>query len=101
MQNAVEPNQSGMAALIGCNAQDVSEIISKNKINLEIANDNSPIQIVVSGSIEEIDKNKELFIKNNVFIAESGIKSRKDVDYLKSKNIKVFLIGESLMKGNF
>ena len=44
---------------------------------------------------------RNLFIKNNVFIAESGIKSRKDVDYLKSKNIKVFLIGESLMKGNF
>ena len=44
---------------------------------------------------------RNLFIKNNVFIAESGIKSRKDVDYLKSNNIKVFLIGESLMKGNF
>ena len=44
---------------------------------------------------------RKLFIKNNVFIAESGIKSKKDVDYLKSNNIKVFLIGESLMKGNF
>tara|TARA_B100001287_G_scaffold14291_1_gene10776 strand:- start:354 stop:1100 length:747 start_codon:yes stop_codon:yes gene_type:complete len=44
---------------------------------------------------------RNLFIKNNVFIAESGIKSRKDVDYLKSNNIQVFLIGESLMKGNF
>ena len=44
---------------------------------------------------------RNLFIKNNVFIAESGIKSREDVDYLKSNNIKVFLIGESLMKGNF
>ena len=44
---------------------------------------------------------RNLFIKNNVFIAESGIKSRKDIDYLKSNNIKVFLIGESLMKGNF
>ena len=44
---------------------------------------------------------RNLFIKNNVFIAESGIKSKKDIDYLKSNNIKVFLIGESLMKGNF
>ena len=44
---------------------------------------------------------RKLFMKNNLFIAESGIKSRKDVDYLKSNNIKVFLIGESLMKGNF
>ena len=44
---------------------------------------------------------RNLFIKNNVFIAESGIKSKKDVDYLKSNNIKVFLIGESLMRGSF
>jgi indole-3-glycerol phosphate synthase len=44
---------------------------------------------------------RNLFIKHNVFIAESGIKSKKDVDYLKSNNIKVFLIGESLMRGNF
>ena len=44
---------------------------------------------------------RNLFIKNNIFIAESGIKSKKDVEYLKSNNIKVFLIGESLMKGNF
>ena len=44
---------------------------------------------------------RNLFIKNKVFIAESGIKSKKDVDYLKSNNIKVFLIGESLMRGNF
>ena len=44
---------------------------------------------------------RNLFIKNNVFIAESGIKSKKDIDYLKSNNIKVFLIGESLMRGNF
>ena len=44
---------------------------------------------------------RNLFIKNNIFIAESGIKSKQDVHYLKSNNIKVFLIGESLMKGNF
>ena len=44
---------------------------------------------------------RNLFIKNNVFIAESGIKSKKDVDYLKSNNIKVFLIGESLNEGKF
>ena len=44
---------------------------------------------------------RKLFTKNNIFIAESGIKSKKDVDYLKSNSIEVFLIGESLMKGNF
>ena len=37
---------------------------------------------------------------NQIFIAESGIKSNADIDYLISNNINVFLIGESLMRGN-
>ena len=41
------------------------------------------------------------FKKDNVFVSESGIKSRKDIDMLKENNINVFLIGESLMKGDF
>ena len=35
------------------------------------------------------------------FISESGIKSRKNLIYLQENNINVFLIGESLMKGDF
>ena len=41
------------------------------------------------------------FRQNNIFIAESGIKSREDMNYLKMNKIKVFLIGESLMRGSF
>ena len=37
---------------------------------------------------------------NQIFIAESGIKSSIDIEYLASNNINVFLIGESLMRGN-
>ena len=44
---------------------------------------------------------KKIFEGENVFIAESGIKSKKDIEYLKQHNINVFLIGESLMKGDF
>ena len=44
---------------------------------------------------------KNLFKKKNIFIAESGIKSIDDINYLKLHNINVFLIGESLMRGNF
>ena len=44
---------------------------------------------------------RNVFKQKNVFIAESGIKSRKDINYLKLNNIKVFLIGESLMRGSF
>jgi indole-3-glycerol phosphate synthase len=54
----------------------------------------------------EVDLNNSVrlrnsFKQNNIFIAESGIKSREDMNYLKMNNIKVFLIGESLMRGSF
>tara|TARA_B100000287_G_scaffold352748_1_gene342297 strand:- start:57 stop:803 length:747 start_codon:yes stop_codon:yes gene_type:complete len=44
---------------------------------------------------------RNAFKQKNIFIAESGIKSREDINYLKLNNIKVFLIGESLMRGSF
>ena len=44
---------------------------------------------------------RNLFKEKNIFIAESGIKSREDIDYLKLNNINVFLIGESLMRSSF
>ena len=44
---------------------------------------------------------KNAFNGNNLFVAESGIKSQDDIDTLKAHDIHVFLIGESLMKGDF
>jgi len=44
---------------------------------------------------------KKAFNGNNLFVAESGIKSQDDIDTLKAHDIHVFLIGESLMKGDF
>ena len=54
----------------------------------------------------DVDINNSVELKNffegeNIFIAESGIKSKKDIEYLQQHNINVFLIGESLMKGGF
>ena len=54
----------------------------------------------------EVDLNnsinlKKLFNGDNLFIAESGIKNQDDIDELKAHDIHVFLIGESLMKGDF
>ena len=54
----------------------------------------------------DVDINNSVELKNtfegdNIFIAESGIKSKKDIEYLQQHNINVFLIGESLMKGDF
>ncbi len=66
MNNAVLPNKTGMAALIGKNCNEIQKIIDENNLELEIANDNSNIQIVISGNIEEINKSKNIFINNNV-----------------------------------
>ncbi len=66
MNNAVTPNITGMAALIGKDSNYIQDIIKKNKLSLEIANDNSPIQIVVSGNKKELEKSKEIFLNNNV-----------------------------------
>ena len=44
---------------------------------------------------------RNAFKQKNIFIAESGIKSREDINYLKLNNINIFLIGESLMRSSF
>ena len=54
----------------------------------------------------EVDLDNSVRLKNqfngdNIFIAESGIKNQEDLIYLKEKGLNIFLIGESLMKGNF
>ncbi len=54
----------------------------------------------------DVDINNSILLRNefkqdNVFVSESGIKSRKDIDMLKENEINVFLIGESLMRGDF
>ncbi len=66
MNNAVKSNLTGMAALIGNDANYVQKIIDKNKLNLEIANDNSPMQIVISGNKNDINNSKDLFLSNNI-----------------------------------
>ena len=50
--------------------------------------------------IENSIRLRKEFKEDNIFVSESGIKSQKDIDKLKEHNINVFLIGESLMKGD-
>ena len=66
MNNAVSPNETGMAALIGMSSDEIQSIIKNNNFDLEIANDNSNIQIVVSGNIDEIENSRQLFLNNGV-----------------------------------
>ena len=67
MNNAVIEIETGMAALIGKDSNYVQKIIDDNNLNLEIANDNSPMQIVISGAKkDEIKKSKDIFLNNNI-----------------------------------
>ncbi len=66
MNNAVKSNETGMVALIGKDSNYVQKIINDNNLNLEIANDNSPIQLVLSGNLNDINKSKKLFLENNI-----------------------------------
>ena len=61
MQNAYKLNESGMAALLGLDCSLVEDIIEKNNLNVEVANDNSPSQVVISGIKEELIKSEDIF----------------------------------------
>ncbi len=64
MNDAVEEYTTGMAAIIGLNSEKVEEIILQNNLDIEIANDNSPIQVVISGRVSDLENSKILFQEN-------------------------------------
>ena len=66
MHSSIKPNVSGMAAIIGKNADFIDDLIKKNNLKLVIANDNSPMQVVVSGLVEDIISSERLFSENGV-----------------------------------
>ena len=66
MQNALPKGEGGMLAILGSNIENIEEIIYKNNFLVQIANDNSNGQIVVSG--KNVDLEKLIFIlkKNSI-----------------------------------
>jgi [acyl-carrier-protein] S-malonyltransferase len=66
MHSSIEPNISGMAAIIGKNADFIDDVIKKNNLQIVIANDNSPMQVVVSGLAEDIISSEKIFSENGI-----------------------------------
>ena len=66
MNTAITPNETGMAALIGKESDIIQKIIDTNNLNVEIANDNSNIQIVISGNINELKKSEKIFLNSGI-----------------------------------
>lgn len=58
MQQAVQPGDGLMAAIIGPTFDEVNEIV--DEAGCEIANDNSPGQVVISGKKEAVEKAIEI-----------------------------------------
>ena len=70
MQNSVPKGQGGMIAVLGSTVEAIEKLLkdNQNDIKVQIANDNSEGQIVLSGKVEDLDKLiiilKEKSIKN-------------------------------------
>ena len=107
MNNEVIEIDTGMAALIGKDSNYVQKIIDNNFFDLEIANDNSPIQIVISGTKKELDKSKDIFLDAGIkkfiplnvsaafhskFMTQAQEKLNLDIDLLNFSENKIKII---------
>ncbi len=66
MNSAIAPNTSGMAAILGKNCEFIENVIKKHNLNIEVANDNSPMQVVVSGLMKDISLSENIFLNEGV-----------------------------------
>jgi len=70
MQNSVPKGEGGMVAVLGSTVEIVEKILKNNEksLSVEIANDNSEGQIVLSGKINDIDKLILILKENSIKI---------------------------------
>ena len=68
MQNAVPSGEGGMVAVLGSKIEIIEKILKNNlqKSEVQIANDNSDSQIVISGKTEDLDSLVLAFKKNSI-----------------------------------
>ena len=67
MQNAVPKDEGGMIAVLGSTVENIEEILNRKKSEflIEIANDNSNGQIVLSGKNKDLEKFSD-FLKEKI-----------------------------------
>ena len=68
MQNSVPKGVGGMLAILGTTTENIENIINENSSNftVQIANDNSDGQIVVSGKLDDLKKMIDVLKKNSI-----------------------------------
>ncbi len=107
MSNEVTEIDTGMAALIGKDSKYVQKIIDNNNLDIEIANDNSPLQVVISGEKKELNNSKDIFLNNDIkkfvplnvsaafhskFMVQAQEKLNLDINLLKFLENKISII---------
>ena len=68
MQNSVPKGQGGMVAALGSQIEIIEKILKtyEKSFKVQIANDNSDSQIVLSGKIEDLDRLIEILKQNSI-----------------------------------
>ena len=68
MQNSVPKGVGGMLAILGATTENIENIINENsnKFTVQIANDNSDGQIVVSGKLDDLKKMTDVLKTNSI-----------------------------------
>ena len=68
MQNSVPFGEGGMIAILGSKIDVIEKILkdNQNKFNVEIANDNSEGQIVISGKTKDLENLTEILKENSI-----------------------------------
>ena len=68
MQNSVPKGEGGMTAVLGTTIEDIENLLKENQdiFKVEIANDNSEGQIVLSGKIQDLDKFSSLLKEKKI-----------------------------------
>ncbi len=108
MQNSVPKGEGGMLAVLGLKIEDLEKILkdNQNKYEVQVANDNSDGQIVLSGKIKDLQSLGEFFKNNkirNIILPVSApfhcnlmskatevmTKELQKIDFKQSKNILI------------
>ena len=100
MQNAVPKGQGGMIAVLGSSVDVIEKILTENKenLNVQIANDNSEGQIVLSGKTEDLENLIQILKDNSIKNIKLPVSAPFHCDLM---NNATKIMSEELNKLNF
>ncbi len=100
MQNSVPKGEGGMLAVLGSSIEIIEEIIKINEKNfkVQIANDNSNGQLVISSKIKDLNLFKEILISKKIKNIDLPVSAPFHSDLMSKAT---FIMKEEIKKLNF